>query len=59
MKKNNFFIITNTEFELGVKHGELLGEIILTLLVVSGGGSMITGAVKTYKTVDLFVKTYK
>ena len=51
--------MTNTEFELGVKHGEYLGEIIVGLLVVSGGGSVIVGAVKTCKAIELVAKTYK
>ena len=49
----------SSEFELGMKHGELLGEIIIVLLIVSGGGSAIVGAIKTYKVIDLFAKTYK
>ena len=48
-----------TEFQIGVKHGEYLGEIIIGLLVISGGGSAIAGLVKTYKTIDLVAKTYK
>jgi hypothetical protein len=51
--------MTNTEFTLGVKHGEYVGELIILLLVISGGGSVIAGAVKTWKILDLVAKTYK
>jgi hypothetical protein len=45
--------MSNTEFELGMKHVEFLGEIIVGLLVVSGGGSGIVGVVKTYKRINV------
>lgn len=48
-----------TEFEVGVKHGEYLGEIIIGLLVISGGGSAILGVVNGCKAVNLVAKTYK
>ena len=46
------------EFEIGVKHGEFLGEIIVGLLVVSGGGSRILGTINTYKAVNFLPKTH-
>lgn len=51
--------MSQTEFEIGVKHRKYLGEMIIRLLVVSGGGSAITGVVKTYKTFNFVAKTYK
>ena len=51
--------MTNPEFDLGVKHGEYVGEIIVGLLVLSGGGSVIVSAVKACKTVEVVAKTYK
>ena len=51
--------MTQTQFEVGVKHGEYLGEIIIGLLVVSGGGSAIIGVVNTCKAVNFVAKTYK
>lgn len=51
--------MSKTEFEIGVKHGEYLGEIIIGLLVVSGGGSAIIGVVNTCKAVNFVAKTYK
>jgi uncharacterized membrane protein len=51
--------MSETEFEIGVKHGEYLGEIIIGLFVISGGGSAIIGAVNTYKAVNFVAKTYK
>lgn len=51
--------MSQTEFEVGVKHGEYLGEIIIGLLVVSGGGNAIIGVVKTCKAVNFVAKTYK
>lgn len=52
-------MMPETEFEIGVKHGEYLGEIIIGLLVISGSGSAIVGVVKTYKAVNFVAKTYK
>ena len=55
--------MSQTEFEIGVKHGEYLGEIVIGLLVISGGGSAIMGVVSTCKgmskTVNFVAKTYK
>ena len=47
----------STEFEMGVKHGEYLGEIVLGLLVISGSGSAVIGIAKTCKAVNLVAKT--
>ena len=44
---------------MGIKHGEFIGEIIIGILVISGSGSAIAGAVKTCKTVSFVAKTYK
>jgi uncharacterized membrane protein len=52
-------MMSQTEFEVGVKHGEYLGEIIIGLLVISGGGSAIIGVVNTCKAVNFVAKTYK
>lgn len=49
----------STEFEMGVKHGEYLGEIVLGLLVISGSGSAVLGIAKTCKAVNLVAKTYR
>ena len=51
--------MSQTEFEIGVKHGEYLGEIIIGLLTISGSGSALTGVVKTCKVVNFVAKTYK
>lgn len=51
--------MSQTEFEVGIKHGEFLGEIIIGLLFVSGGGSTILGVANTCKTVNFVAKTYK
>ena len=51
--------MSKTEFEIGVKHGEYLGEIVIGLLVISGGGSAILGVVNTCKAVNFVAKTYK
>ena len=51
--------MSNTEFEVGVKHGEYLGEIIVGLLVISGSGSALIGAINTCKAVNFVAKTYK
>ena len=48
-----------TEFEVGVKHGEYLGEIIIGLIVISGGGSVVVGVSNTCKAVNFVAKTYK
>ena len=47
------------EFEIGVKHGKQLGEIIIGFLAVSGGGSLIFNVVKTCKDANLIAKTYR
>ena len=51
--------MSQTEFEIGVKHGEYLGEIIIGLLAISGSGSALRGVVKTCKVVNFVAKTYK
>lgn len=51
--------MSKTEFEVGVKHGEYVGEIIIGLLVISGRGSAIIGAVNTCKAFNFVAKTYK
>ena len=51
--------MSQTEFEIGVKHGEYLGEIIIGLLTISGSGSALTSVVKTCKVVNFVAKTYK
>lgn len=51
--------MSKTEFEIGVKHGEYLGEIVIGLLVISGGGSAIPNVVNTRKAVNFVAKTYK
>ena len=51
--------MSQTEFEIGVKHGEYLGEIIIRLLTISGSGSALTSVVKTCKVVNFVAKTYK
>ena len=52
-----------TEFEIGVKNGEFLGEIIIGLLVISGSGSAIAGVISGCKgasrAVNFVAKTYK
>jgi hypothetical protein len=48
-----------TEFQTGVMHGEYLGEMIIGILIVSGSGSAIFGALKTYKAFNFAVKTYR
>lgn len=52
-------MVSQTEFEVGVKHGEYLGEVIIGLLVISGSGSAIIGVVNTCKVVNFVAKTYK
>lgn len=51
--------MTNTEFQIGVKHGEIIGEVIIGLFFVSGGGSIFVGGLKAYKAIDFIAKTYK
>jgi len=51
--------MSTTEFEVGIKHEEYLGEIIVGLLVISGGGSVMMSVVKTCKAVNFVAKTYK
>jgi hypothetical protein len=51
--------MNKTNFELGVQHGEYLGEIIVGFLIISGGGSVIFGAIGACKTAERVVKTYK
>lgn len=50
---------SQTEFQIGVKHGEIVGEIIITAFVITGGGSMLRGIFTTCKTVNFVAKTYK
>lgn len=52
-------MMPKTEFGVGVKHGEYLGEIIIGLLVISGSGSAVIGVVNTCKAVNFVAKTYK
>ena len=51
--------MSKTEFEIGVKHGELVGEVVIGLLCLSGGGSIIIGVMKTCNAVNVVAKTYK
>ena len=55
--------MSQTEFQAGVRHGEYVGEIVIGLFVISGGGSAIMGIVSTskgiYKAVNFVAKTYK
>lgn len=51
--------MSQTEFEVGLKHGEYFGEMIVGLLIISGGGSAIIGVVNTCKAVNFVSKTYK
>lgn len=51
--------MSNSEFQIGVKHGEIIGEVIIGLFFISGGGSIYVGGLKAYKAVDLVAKTYK
>lgn len=50
---------TKTTFEVGVKHGEFLGEIILGVFILGGGGSVVLTTLKTCQKINLVAKTYK
>lgn len=50
---------TKTSFEMGVKHGEFLGEIILGVFILSGAGSVVMTTLQTCKTINFVSKTYK
>ena len=51
--------LIQTLFELGVRHREIIGELIVGLFFISGGGSVILGGVKAFKVVELFARAYK
>jgi hypothetical protein len=51
--------MSQTEFELGVKHGEYLAEAIIVVLALSGTGSAILGVVNTCKAANLVAKSYR
>jgi len=42
-----------------IKHGEFLGEIILGVFILSGGGSVVMTTLQTCKTINFAAKTYK
>lgn len=48
-----------TAFELGVKHGEYLGEILIGVFLMSGGGSAVFAGVKAIKTINRIAKVHK
>jgi len=49
----------NTEFEMGVKHGEMIGELIIGVFFISDGLSVYLSGLKAYKAVNLVAKTYR
>lgn len=62
MDINKDFTVNNmveTSFETGVQHGEILGEIIIGMVAISGQGSLIFGTLATYRAVELIAQTHR